>query len=243
MSSERPIYKNARIILMKQKYDDKVFCIGFQKTGTTSIGSALEILGYRVIGPVGVDHPEISTIAKELAFEQIDKFDAFQDNPYPILYKELDQSFPNSKFILTTRSRESWIKSVVNYFGGRTSPMQEWIYGGVGDPIGNEDIFLARYDKHYSEVLNYFEGREADLLIIDIIEEDEKWEKLCNFLDTEIPNTPFPHENRKGYTLTQRILIELSPRPIKLWRNYRGRRLALLKYAIEYVPRKIRAVF
>ena len=35
----------------------KVFCIGFQKTGTTSLESALKILGYRVKSVFGRELP------------------------------------------------------------------------------------------------------------------------------------------------------------------------------------------
>lgn len=38
----------------------KIFCIGFHKTGTKSLGTALDILGYRVCGPVGVKDPDIA---------------------------------------------------------------------------------------------------------------------------------------------------------------------------------------
>ena len=47
---------------MKQQ---KVFCLGFHKTGTTSLGVALGILGYRVSGAFGVNDPDIAEHAVE----------------------------------------------------------------------------------------------------------------------------------------------------------------------------------
>jgi hypothetical protein len=38
----------------------KVFCVGFHKTGTTSLALALEILDYRVAGPTGINDPNIA---------------------------------------------------------------------------------------------------------------------------------------------------------------------------------------
>ena len=75
---------------MKQK----VFCIGFHKTGTTSLELALKRLGYRVTGSFGTKDPDIANKVHEKAYAMVAKFDAFEDNPWPILYKELDQRFP-----------------------------------------------------------------------------------------------------------------------------------------------------
>lgn len=64
----------------------KVFYIGFQKTGTSSLGIALEHLGYRVAGfypfrdlaaETDVTHEELLERAKEVA----QNVDAAQDMP------------------------------------------------------------------------------------------------------------------------------------------------------------------
>lgn len=174
----------------------KVFGIGFHKTATSSLAEALRELGYSVTGPNGVNNPNIAKEAFDIAKSLVSKFDAFQDNPWPILYRELDQSYPNSKFILTIRSSEDWIKSVVRHFGGEVTPMREWIYG-VGNPISNEHIYLSTYNRHNREVLAYFQNRSNDLLVLAITEGDG-WEKLCPFLGEKIPNTPFPCKNQAG---------------------------------------------
>ncbi|MYB38984.1 MAG: hypothetical protein F4Y26_16695 [Gammaproteobacteria bacterium] len=44
--------------------EPKVFEIGFDKTGTKSLGAALGILGYRVCGPVGAKDPDIAPKAE-----------------------------------------------------------------------------------------------------------------------------------------------------------------------------------
>ena len=172
----------------------KVFCIGFHKTGTTSMAVALNQLGYRVTGPNGVNDLNIEKNVISMAYDLAKDFDAFQDNPWPILYKELDAKFPGSKFILTLRSPESWIKSQVNHFGKKETPMRKWIYG-VGCPEGNEDVYLKRFSNHCEEVMEYFKDRPYDLLVLDLAKGDG-WEKLCPFLGVDIPVTSFPHANK-----------------------------------------------
>lgn len=181
----------------------KVFGIGFHKTGTSSLGRALSLLGYKVRGEAGISNPNIALEVEKIAFRLAEKFDAFQDNPWPILYQQLDQKYPNSKFILTIRDTDSWIKSVVKHFGTKDTPMRKWIYG-VGHPQGNEDIYIERYQRHNQEVLEYFKDRPNDLLVINLAEGTE-WEKLCSFLNKTIPNVPFPHSN-KGYNRDNPIL-------------------------------------
>jgi len=176
-------------------HDGKIFCIGFHKTGTTSLAVALTTLGYRVHGAFGLGDPEIGEHVHARADEIVARFDAFQDNPWPIIYQGLDARYPDSKFILTLRNPESWLRSVVAHFGGSVTPMREWIYGpGGGDPIGNEERYTARYEQHNAEALKYFAGRPTDLLVMDFSAGDG-WSELCAFLDQPIPAEPFPHAN------------------------------------------------
>lgn len=174
----------------------KVFCIGFHKTGTTSLETALRILGYRVTGPNGVRDPNIAQNALFMAKNLVPRFDAFQDNPWPLLFKELDHNYPGSKYILTLRDADKWLNSLLAYSGNLSTPMREWIYG-CGSPKGNENIYLNRFNQHNQEVLNYFSSRPNDLLTMNI-EQGDGWEKLCPFLNKPLPNKAFPHKNKAG---------------------------------------------
>lgn len=171
----------------------KVFGIGFHKTATTSLAESLKILGYRVTGPNGIDNPRIAQEAWPMSVKLADQFDAFQDNPWPLLFRELDCRFPGSKFILTLRPTEEWLRSVVKHFGRKETPMRLWIYG-AGHPEGHEEIYAARYEKHNRDVTEYFKHRPQDLLEMNITKGDG-WEKLCPFLETGQPNRPFPRAN------------------------------------------------
>jgi hypothetical protein len=160
------------------------------------MGRALHYLGFRVCGAVGLKDPDIPANIKRIAFDQVPNYDAFQDNPWPILFRELDAQFPGSKFIMTRRNSASWIRSVVKHFGSTGHPMQQWIYG-VPYPKGNEQIFLDRYRRHEVEVIEYFADRPDDLLVIDI-ESDNLWAPLTQFLSLKAPTVPFPHANKGG---------------------------------------------
>lgn len=196
----------------------KVFCIGFHKTGTTSLAVALKMLGYRVTGPNGIRDPNIGLNVYTMAQDLVPKFDAFQDNPWPIIYKELDTKFPNSKFILTLRDSQSWIKSQVGHFGRKQTPMRKWIYG-VGCPKGNEDIYVRRFEEHNREVIEHFRNRPKDLLLLNLGKGDG-WEKLCAFLEVETPSIPFPHANKAS---DRRISGKWFIRLVRKCKSFGGR--------------------
>lgn len=172
----------------------KVFGIGFHKTGTTSLARALRMLGYRVTGPNGVDDPDIRTKLWPMVEKLSRQFDAFQDNPWPLVYQYMDRIHPHSKFILTIRDPDKWVSSQTKYFGKQSTPMREMIYG-VGFPEGNEEIYKSRMEEHNQEVLEYFKDRPNDLLVIDLTEQNE-WEPICRFLGEPIPRAAFPHANQ-----------------------------------------------
>jgi len=187
----------------------KVFGIGFHKTGTTTLDSALQILGFS-IAPVRTDL--VKSLSKgdmNPTLEVANTYNAFQDNPWPILFKEMYSEFPNSKFILTIREQNKWISSVVNSFGGKSTAMREWIYGeNHGDPKENEAIYLERYSQHYREVHEFFEDKKGRLLEVNW-EDECGWKVLCDFLQMEEPNIDFPHANKGDYQKSRKKKFRL----------------------------------
>lgn len=193
----------------------KVFCIGFQKTGTTSLKAAFESIGYRVAGPNGTHDPQIGDHVYDLAARLVPKYEVFQDNPWPLLYQWLDEKYPGSKFILTVRDPDKWLKSVVSHFGGTDRPMLKWIYGAA-DPVGNEEIFIARYTAHNHEVLAYFKDREDDLLVLDLSKEEAPWSVLAGHVGFEEPGVPFPHANSEAWRVRHKPLKQFYSR-LRSW--------------------------
>lgn len=181
---------------MKQQ---KVFCVGFQKTGTTSLGLALEYLGYSVCGYypfrdfAHVKHFDEMAFRKRV-FDLADTHDAFKDTPWPIFYRELDERYPGSKFILIIRDTEKWIMSASEDFQGYENSIHNYIYG-VPYPLGHEDVFVDRYKRHNREVREYFSTRPDDLLTLCLDEGDVNWANICGFLGYDVPDADWPHSN------------------------------------------------
>ncbi len=86
----------------------KVFGIGLGKSGTTTLGRCLKVLRFNHFEPAELPRRElVSDVRLRDDFsrikEVVERFDSFEDIPWPCVYKRLDQDYPNSKFILTVR--------------------------------------------------------------------------------------------------------------------------------------------
>lgn len=194
---------------MKQK----VFGLGFHKTGTSTLAAALNKLGYTVCGQQN-EKAEAFIKGDFAVFVEIAKqFDAFEDDPWHLLYKEMDEVFPNSKFILTDRDVDKWYQSCLNHFYEDTTQIRDYIYGN-GAPKGNEEKFKSVYLAHQKAVKSYFKNRPDDFLVVNFTE-GEGWSSLCTFLGEPTPKEPFPHANKGLYTSNPNSLKK------KLWFAYK----------------------
>jgi hypothetical protein len=180
----------------------RIFGIGFQKTATTSLAKALAILGYDSFhwgeGEAPLIWYEMQGLGRSKTLEQ---WYALCDNPIPAVYRELDQAYPGSKFILTVRDECDWLRSCRDLWDYAKNPTRRlWdiypfshvihtaLYGQREfDPL----VMLARYRRHNAEVIEYFKGRE-DLLVL----RQPAWGPLCGFLGLAVPQIAYPVLNR-----------------------------------------------
>lgn len=198
----------------------KIFCIGLSKTGTQSLAAALRILGYE-----GSHYISPDKYIRDLLFMSPEGFDWNRvidgdfaaDIPIPKYYRELDRQFPDSKFILTTRhDKDAWLESCRHEFdsvNGTDLPKQT-----EGDTIldnhslvrltqygivhFNKETLSDYYDMHNAGVSSYF-GPDSDMLLRLGIHfgSEQKWDKLCKFLDKPIPDCPYPHKGARELCL------------------------------------------
>lgn len=178
----------------------KIVCLGFQKTGTTSLTKALKTLGY----DVGAAHTQLNREIDwssgtlnadicQMVMDTTQNLDAIQDSPCTFLYKDFDTTFPGSKFILTVRDTGNWLESYRNYFPDGNNPLRRWMYG-VDRFSGNEAQYRAVFERQNNEIMRYFSNRPEDFLIFDLAKGDG-WLELVTFLGKEYLK-PFPHANK-----------------------------------------------
>lgn len=181
----------------------KVFCVGWAKTGTTTFGAALRQLGSRHMSQDFSLLHEYARGNLDAVFDVAERYDSFDDWPWILLYRELDDRFPGSKFVLTTRSEKTWLRSYANMQRTEGPPdeslrrIRDIIYG-FHDLAGNEERLVRIYLDHNESVRARFRDRPGTLLEADW-EQGDGWRELCAFLGNPVPDTPFPHLNRGTY--------------------------------------------
>lgn len=183
----------------------KVFGLGLSRTGTSSLGEALNQLGIKTIHfPYdATTQRELSSNARRLTI--LERYQGIVDISIVPFYKQLDAGYPNSKFILTLRQLDSWLNSVkrslektaLNWdaYEPQYREFFRFINSRVyGSWTFDQARFSDAYNRHAEDVVGYFQGRPGDLLVLNVAEGDN-WGKLCSFLGLPQPQTSFPYKN------------------------------------------------
>ncbi len=176
----------------------KVFGIGLNKTGTTTLGQCGRILGLRC---TSCSKPLLEDFVLRSDLTEIrrvaDAYDLFEDWPWPLIYRELDAMYPGSKFILTVRSSESrWLESLKKH-SMRTHPLNHCrkLAYGYSYPHKHPAEHLEFYREHNRQVREYFAGR-TDAFLEVCWENGDGLKTLCSFLGLECPEVSLPHANK-----------------------------------------------
>ena len=200
---------------------------GFGRTGTSSLKSALEHLGF---GPCHHmyeirDHPELLADWQAAARgEPVDWDEVFRgyrsqvDWPGARYWRELARHFPKAKVILSVRDPDSWFESVqatitpflaargthpsphlnaMAEMGQRTIALQVF-----DDRLADRDHATRIFQEHIAAV-------QAEIAADRLLTFDPRdgWPPLCGFLEVEVPEIPFPWVNS-----TQEFGKAASPR-------------------------------
>lgn len=197
----------------------KIFCIGHNKTGTTTIESVLKDFGYKLGNQIQGEMLLDAWYHRD--FKEIIKFcktaDAFQDVPFslPYTYQHLDLAYPGAKFILTERDNaEQWYQSLTKFHSklwanGKHIPtandlkqaiyrrqgfaydFNRWTYNSPEDDIYNKKTLINFYNNYNQTIKDYFKSHPEKLLVINVSKSPD-YTKLCEFLEKPITRTDFP---------------------------------------------------
>jgi hypothetical protein len=131
-------------------------------------------------------------------------YSAAVDWPTAAFWRELHAAYPDAKFLLTVRNRESWYKSfsetiypLVETAKDAEPEMRPFIAmvdavvrkTGFRIPSTREEI-LAAFDRHVEAVKTTIP--KDQLLVFDV---REGWGPLCAYLGVAVPDTEFPRTN------------------------------------------------
>lgn len=185
----------------------RIFGIGLTKTATSSLGVALDTLGFL---QAHFTNPFTNEILQE---DDIPFFDAVTDTPVSVRFETLAYTYPNAKFILTVRDLASWQRSFTRHFERSEGPggYQAFrdsarIRGGMRHGTARARLHAGLYfgfetptqawHEFHARVDGFFSGPRAARLLRHNVFAGEGWDSLCAFLDIPVPDTPYPWANR-----------------------------------------------
>lgn len=188
---------------------------GYGRTGTLSLKSALETLGYNkchhmieVINNPGEPERWLQAIdATNVNWESLlEGYEATVDWPACHFYKELADYYPKAKVLLSIRDPLAWFESMsATTLGVIRKRMQASEAGqqknlgaelvvkaAFGGEIDDAEHAIRMFNRHTKEVVDAIDPDR--LLIFDV---REGWEPLCQFLDKPVPDAAFPRVNSR----------------------------------------------
>ena len=188
----------------------KIFVIGFNKTGTTSLHNLFDIIKIKSIHTI---RPIIPII---------DNYDAFSDGDH-YNFEQYYNIYPNSLFILNTRPIFNWLISRYKHADAhKFKPCWCW-------PISDErtNKWISDREKHYKNILNFFADKPDQLLIVNI--EKNGWEnvvlKFINKENNKFPNFTSKKNVRENKTIKQIENIKKNVSNCLKIKNYNGSEL------------------
>jgi sulfotransferase family protein len=213
----------------------KVIGAGLPRTGTLSQKVALEMLGFgpcyhmvNVLGDLNKTADWRAALDGRADFREVfAEFGSSVDWPGSFFYRELIEVFPEAKVLLSLRSGEDWERSMREtiwaiFYGdhllndlsrarGRVDAawkgyieMMEGMWDqsgllGTGGTAAPGELARA-FDAYNDEVIATVPAER--LLVWSVT---DGWDGLCEFLEVDAPEVPFPALN-DSHAFTERIL-------------------------------------
>ena len=198
----------------------KVIGAGFGRTGTLSLKTALEELGFgKCYHMVEIlKKPSHMKLWAEIMQGNKARWDtifrdyqAAVDWPVAAYYRDLMTAYPEAKVILTVRDPNSWHRSIMTtlyqarrrFFVRLTRiiPVLHQFLNGMEyaiwesafqNKLEDKDHAIRVFNDHIEEVKRIV---PAERLLV--FEARHGWEPLCSFLNVPIPvNKPYPHKHK-----------------------------------------------
>jgi hypothetical protein len=165
----------------------KVFGVGMMKTGTTSLASCLRELGFRHFTYYPKLIRQVQRSEWDYLWDVVERYDSFEDNPWPMIYEQLDERYPDARFILTERrDGETWFASLAEHAKRMGPTAERVIIYGHALPQRHKAEHIEQYEAHNARVRAHFADRPGKLLEV-CWETGTTRHDVADFLGVELP--------------------------------------------------------
>lgn len=190
---------------------------GFGRTGTLSLRSALEALGFSCYHMLDVPRHQghvdawaAAAIGESVSWQALlAGFDAAVDWPAAAFWQDIVRASPETRVILTIRDSASWYASfrhtILEKLKGPAPPKGSPTRAifDVAERVVLERTFAGRADDS-AHAIEVFEAHNRQIITsVDaskllVYRIADGWGPLCRFLRLPVPADPFPHLNRRS---------------------------------------------
>jgi len=189
----------------------KIVGSGLGRTGTKSLQSALNTLGF---GPCHhmvevFAHPESMALWIEAGKGRPDwdaifaDYNAAVDYPSAHYWRQLAAYYPDARVIHSVRDADEWYESTqATIFANdslverRGGPLAEFFASFTGtfrERLHDRAAMTAYFNRHTEEVIAAIAPER-----LLVYHNGEGWEPLCAFLGVPVPGEPFPFQNTRA---------------------------------------------
>jgi hypothetical protein len=156
----------------------KILGAGLSRTGTLSLHSALQVLGF---SSLHFDTMRLNNVIDgsdtQPNFRRYDDVDAVIDLPVAYFYEELMLAYPDSKCILTVRDPDKWWRSISRHFNEHhpvilpgLSGIKQHVKAGIRD-------WLHISGRHEARDLNLFRIHMRNLVYGSVVAHEYLYKK------------------------------------------------------------------
>lgn len=187
----------------------RVIGAGYGRTGTASLKTALEKLGFGpchhmsevLPSPERIDRWRRIGEGEPLWDQAFEGYNSTVDWPSCTHWRALMNYYPDAKIILSLRDAGKWFESVNTTIlekrvceALKTTPMgpmmQANVWGLFDGRMQDREYMMAAFERHCAEVIG---SVPKERLLV--FEPKQGWAPLCEFLGVDVPSEPFPHLN------------------------------------------------
>lgn len=160
----------------------KIFVIGFNKTATSTFHKLF------LKNNLKSQHDTVW---------QVNDYDCFSDNGNLNNFKKLDMDYPNSIFILNTRSLDKWLISRFQH--GITEKWSNGLETNWAYPCTDTlcKTWINERETYYLDVFNYFKYKPDKLIVVNI--DKDNWQQfISSNLDFKVHNVGAENVSNKN---------------------------------------------
>ncbi len=202
----------------KKNIKENILCIGLPKSGTSSMYAALNRLGYKSIHYINGTGEHLDLDKKIVdyirsvhpqPYESFDRFydmnydksiidlalknhNALTDIPWSYMFKFIHKNYNNFKYILNYRNEKDYLDTFDRFRKYRKK--NNIPYGIQYTDKEFHEKNKKDYRNHNNIINNFF--KNENILRFEIGKDGYK--ELCNFLNLDIIDEPFPHRYKQG---------------------------------------------